>query len=957
MIEPVRGPKAPPSPPPAPPPAPRTAPASAPGPRDQVSLGSAPQGKAVRPARVAADSAPQPEPAAAVPAPPPIQQEEPSFYRASMLPGLHDVEGRFREGKLEGRAFQRAAASLSQTATAEQDPFVRRKARQVLFDRVQGTTPVADWQLKIGPVEGPVQVLGGRVNSLPTNDHNYFTDESFLPFLDALADATPRKVPEEALRAVAHMATSLAERAANDGLKKDIREKETPEDDRRWAAECASLVDEWHQRGLVEVRRGDEVFPPGQVDLLAELSQRRAAIRGNVVDLAPPAPPRQVSAQAAATAEKILKDMRYWDKEPCPESDQLQELARRDPELAAEVMVALVDRTDGVEADREAYSRLGRLLQDAADRPELRELFRPHLPVLAQVTSPAEERGLVAPNNLVGQYRVGRCKALVKAFPEILTPEFLQREIGPLLQCEEINTSSDAAKMMLELWKEHPETVAPTMELALEDSRDGVAWGMRQLVLPALKEHGWAPAPKQQDAVLAELYRPLGKQPESLFAGYERLQVGLDFLTALEERSPGYTDRLKLPDTKGQLVPARRAMLERLLQDPSEDLVRHLYTKSSGHFLASRFYGAIFPSPELSGELLDRFEEACRSGSALAAMPVELQASAAVLASIPLSKEEEARLDALLAPEVPKKQTGFYVFSGIVEASRQRFVNRELERIGSLPLAERLEPALALLTMARETHQDYDPQAGATLKALVPHLAGADTSALTAAVKADLARGTALESLSPRQTARLQLADAVAPEDAVLDALRPRLREEVGYGNRDVEAVMRRWRWTRSLEALESPTTPLARRSEALELALCEAGDSKAQRAGVAASLAAGLEGVDRPWLQGLKERFADEESQLQAFQTFAAAASTEEQASERWPRFVEVLERVGKLEDAGRVWPSWERNLADGIERDQALRLAMREHALGAEEPEEAREIQQTGKTVRIGGIELPLN
>lgn len=950
MIQPVGGPKTP-SHPTA---ASRTGPSTAPGPQDQVSLGGLPASEKPLPGRAGAGSPAEPPPPSqpARPALPPIAQEEPSFYRATMLPGLHDVEARFREGSLEGKAFQQAALSLSRTATEEQDPFVRRKARQVLLDRVHGTHPVADWQLRVGVVDGPVQVLSGWVKNLVTNDYESFSEDSLLPFLEALVRATDREVPEPALRAVAHLVRSLEERAGKE-LNPALREKETAAADRRWAAQCAAVVDGWHERGLLEVRRGDQVLRPGEVDLLAELSGRRAAIRGSVVDLSPPAVPRRVPPEVTATAEKILKDLR-----PGPEPSRLQDLARRDRAMAVQVVAALVEGAAPLLVDREASGRLGRLLEEAATSPELQELLRPHLPVLTRVTSPAEECGLLAPDNLVGQARVGCCRALLKAFPEVLTPEFLAREVGPLLQCSEINTSTDAARMMLELWKDHPETVAPTMDLALANSRDGVPWGVRQLVLPALKEHGWTPSPRQQDAILAELYHPLGKEPASLFASHDRAPLALDFLAALEERSPGYTDRLRLPDTRGQLVPARRALLERLLADPGKDLVGHLHTRSHGHFLASRLYEVIFPCRELAGELLDRFEEACQDGRDFASMPRDAQAAAAVLSSVPLSEEDEGRLDSLLAPQIPKRQAGSHLWKVLVEASRQRHVDREATRIAGLPLAGRLAPALELLTMVRETHDDYDPQSAAALKALAPSLAGADTSSLVAALKADLASGTPLGELSPGEIARLQLADAVAPGDALLDALRPRLREEVrytGYGNRDVANILHRWRWTESLRALESPDTRLARRSEALELALFKAG-SPEERGQVGTSLAAGLEGLDRPWRQAFRERFPDPESKLQAFRILAAGASDEEQVEEAWPRFAEVLDRVGGLDEAARVWPSWERNLAEGLEPALALRLAMREHALDGGAHEEAGEIRQTGTTVKIGGIELPL-
>lgn len=932
MIRPLGGPSS------SPAPAPRAEARDA-GPQDRVTLGSTVEAPP-QPVSAPLPKAEEPQP----PALPAIVQEEAPFYRAAMLPGLHDVEAQFRDGKLEGKAFQEAALRLSQANETETDPFVARKVQQVLYERVQGTTPVAEWQLKKGMLDGPLEMLGGKIDSLPRNDYNWFTDDSFLPFLDAVAAQTQWGAPERALKTVAHLATSLMRRAENP-LKEEIRQHETADDDRRWADECAALLDEWHARGLVTVRRGDEVLAPGSVDLLAEAARDRIAVRGNTLDVAPRLAARNPEADA------FLKDFRYWDKdqEGCPKAD---ELAAR----GAALVRGIVEGGDLL-GDRERTPQLARLVREAATRPALKELLRPHLPVLTTVASRSAERGLVAPDNLTGSYKVQLYASLMGTFPELATKDFVEREMAPLLLTDEINTAGDAAKAMLAVWKEHPELVGPTMDVALSDSRLQVGRAAEQLVLPALEEHGWSPTPKQQDMLLAQLYLPSGKEPRSLFTGYyESVRRGLDCLKALEKRCPGYMDRLKLPDPKGTLVPARRAMLDRLLADPGEELVRNLFTRSSGHNLASAFYKVIFPDADLTGELLDRLEAGYREGQGLGVMPQDAQAAAAVLGSITLSKEHEARLDDLLAPEIPKTSQGFYVYGDLVEAARRRYMDREAARLPELPAGQRLARAEELLTLAHETHADYDAEQGRVLKLVTPHLAGLDVTPLVEAVRADLARGTALQDLDAGATARLQLADAAASEEQMLPALRPRLRDEVGYGNRGVETVMHRWRWSKSLEALASPTTPLGRRSEALELGLFEADDREGYRAQVLEALEKGLAGGSRRWLDELRRRFPDAEPQLQALRTVAGAAPTDAVADAGWPRFVEVLERVGTLEDAGKVWPSWERRLAEGIARNEALRIAMLEHALGGSVDEGPREISRAKATVTIGGIELPV-
>lgn len=934
MIRPLGGPSS------TPVPATRSGEAHDAGPQDRVTLGATPLQAPPPPVAAPLPKAAEPPP----PALPPLVQEEAPFYRAAMLPGLHDVEGQFRDGKLEGDAFQEAALRLSRANETETDPFVARKIQQVLYERVQGTTPVAEWQLKKGMLDGPLEMLGGKIDSLPRNDYNWFTDDSFLPFLDAVAAQTAAQVPEHALKTVAHLATSLMRRAENP-LKPEIREHETADDDRRWADECAAVLDEWHARGLITVRRGDEVLAPGSVDLLAEAGRDRMAVRGNTLDVAPRVASRSPEADA------FLKDFRYWDKdeEGCPKADELQ--AR-----GAELVRGIVEGGDLL-GDRERTPQLARLVREAATRPALKELLRPHLPVLATVASRSAERGQVAPDNLTGSYKVQLYAALMATFPELATKEFLEREMAPLLLADEINTGGDAAKAMLVVWKEHPELVGPTMDVALSDSKLRVGHAAEQLVLPALKEHGWSPTPQQQDMLLAQLYVPSGKQPRSLFSWYESVQRGLGYLQAFEERSPGYVDRLKLPDAKGMLVPARRALLDRLLNDSSDDLVRYLYSRSSGHHLASACYKVIFPNPELAGELLDRLESAYRAGQGLAAMPVPAQAAAAVLGSVALSREEEARLDALFAPEIPKKGQGLYVFNDIVESVRRRYLDREAARLPELPPAQRLARAEELLTLAHETHQDYDAEQGRVLKLVTPHLAGVDVAPLVDSVRADLAGGTPLEDLGPAATARLQLADALATEEQLLPVVRPRLRDQVGYGNRGVEGVMHRWRWTKSLEALESPRVELARRSEALELGLFEAEDQEHARGQVLEALEKGLAGGSRRWVDELRRRFPDPEPRLQALRTIAGASPTDAVADARWPRFVEVLERVGTLDDASKVWPSWERRLAEGIERDEALRIAMLEHALGGSLDDGPRAITKAASTVVIGGIELPVH
>ncbi|MCE7871876.1 hypothetical protein DYH09_16070 [bacterium CPR1] len=362
-------------------------------------------------------------------------------YRREEIPALLNLRSQLLDGKLEDEEFQQAARLVLDLTHGSEDQLTARIARRILFDRFRWPTDdLTDLKVKEGHPRGCARHLRGRLSTIDGHsaDQTYHPEDGAVSqLLEGLESAIP---DQQTILTVARLGRAFFERSQRE-LKPEIREHESPELDRSFGQRAEGLLKRWQREGHF-TWEGETSLQHGRVEVWP----------GPVLKIVP-ARQRQAGAESSGLHEKLD---RAWNKEEqLLVQDQLAELWRQNRPEAERLIERLV--AEQPEEGRAGSRRLNVALGGAARHPELRTAFTPHLASLTGLIRLAQARDEVGSNNLVGHAQVDFVGNLSAAFPEVVTSEWYQGEVLPLVLSDEINTSNDAAKFIEELLAGRPD--------------------------------------------------------------------------------------------------------------------------------------------------------------------------------------------------------------------------------------------------------------------------------------------------------------------------------------------------------------------------------------------------------------------------------------------------------------------------------------------------------------------
>ncbi|MBM3464838.1 MAG: hypothetical protein FJX76_22295 [Armatimonadetes bacterium] len=895
---------------------------------------------------------------------------------------LGEIQRGLEAGTLKGEAFADAADRLSEATLSAPDRLVRRMAQSLLYDYVKWDDPVAEWTNKVGSVEGPTRYLNGILRrARNSGDSNVFVpehriDDMIKTLYHALDGYAVNTAP---LRAMAHLAHEMSARADQD-LKKDIRDRETADQDRAWASLAASAVDSWWQRGQIEVTRDGQTLAPGSVNLQSAIRGRRVAVYDGRIDLSQATVPTPTAA-----FEALKKVLDPYEKDTTIPADAFEALAPADAAASLDCLIASRGDHD--------LRRVTRLLEASDSHPATRALLEARVEQLSTVISRANAEGSLATNNLVGEAHVSFCDAFLKAFPERLDAEFFRRELLPLELCEEINTNQDACDLIQRLWDKHPELVGPSVAAIISAPDEFHAWRPHWSLIQKGLERGWRPDEDLAEWLLSHLYHPMGRGKRTIYNGtYDGFKSALTVFETLKKEGSPLVDGLEMPDTKGRMQPLRRALFDRFYNDPSDDRARNLYRGGSSGDpwrILSTLYPVIFPDAALTGDLLTTVEQGVAKSGSLYKMDGDAQAAFAVLTSVDLDAAQKSRFETVLR-RCARQGPGNYIFKETL--NRVRTADLEVLKSqlssGALPAAQAIPAFLEGAEYARLSAsygngtREIEKLAEAWMDGLKPGTFEPCASLLAEKVEKALAGGTKLGDLPSEDLGALTGLIVLARRDsALLERLRvlmaPRLDADQGYGDGLVGPVLTQFRRTvidDLLYAMSRPEAGRGCRVQNLEQAekIAEADyqiSGKRVRNDALKVLSEALAASPAPGVARLQAVLRSPENLLAAYRVIAPSADRDADMDAECFRFLEVMEYVGgedRLERALEAHAFVERVTAEGRPREAAMRHIVQAYSLGTtpdamlfdeDRPESAATVVQREAThVRIGGVEVPI-
>lgn len=620
-----------------------------------------------------------------------------SAMRKSACEYLGEIGKKLAAGELKGKDFQSAAYDMADRANYPgEDPLVREVAKNLVYTYVKGTTTVSDWQLKAGAVEGPAQCFRSMNRRLQNSgDRMLLGPESGLgDFLKALLQTTEGyRVPEKALKAVAHLGRTIALREKAQ-LSEEIRKKETPESDRALAGTFADLVEHWWNNGQVEVYRDGKRVLPGSMDIRERILGENVAVHGSAIELTPDG--KKISVEAKKLIGKILEKLNWCDGRKTEGLNILEELSRTDRELAREVVTGLMGdlRSKSARNDR-LVGKIVDFITIAEDKPALKELFQEHLPQLSTQISDWNARESLIAHNLEESSKVHYAETLVKTFPELLKdPRFIDEELCPLILCEEINGCNDACKLMEELWKGDAGLVKPTVDIILSAVDTPIYEGSQlRLVRKAIDEYGWLPDRIQVESLLPRLYFPPGKSQISIFSGYtscDEFTAVVKLFNELRKKKPELLEGLEIPDHSMKMVPLGKALLDRLYTDPNKDLMEKV--NLSGEYSrdyqgVGEIYEMAFSDPKDVEKVLKSSEDALAKVPSLDKLDREEQLNLAAVLSLTRKEGPPERIKVMLSPFLQQKNNGG--FRTVMDKLRREAIEKGKPELASGSLGPR----------------------------------------------------------------------------------------------------------------------------------------------------------------------------------------------------------------------------------------------------------------------------
>lgn len=955
-----------------------------------------------------------------------LQSSQPQPQKESFLPfpvdgaarktHLEEINGlkeQLEKGALEGKTFSAAAHTLGKYAQDRSDPLIQRVARNLLYDYVDFKAPEMNWMMKVGTVEGPVKYLSSmRSHVDDTSDGHYLGDSSRFPeFLKALAMGTSGAiVPQEALKTVAHLGNSFARRSTAK-LPPEARKNEPEQKDISWGAGCASLIDFWWNNGQIEVHRGGEVVTPGSMDIKELLFSEKVAVIGSAIELETPLKPH--SLKEKGLAREIMQEIDPRGKDDVIDTGitRLQGLCKSDPSLAAKVMDAIIDEAQSSISGNEqgknkpqwGVSSLSRLLFHTRDNDWLRDLLRDHLPALRDFPRKAHSYGIISDNYWMGSEYVTFCRNLTRAFPEILDAPFIRDGLSPMLNSDVINTRESAAKLASEIWKEHPDTVSPTMEMILKDTgrtyMEDAHWS---LIHEAAEKYDWVPEKPIMENLVSRLYLPSGREKRSLFdgsglKGYD-LGGGIKLLSILQKKNPVLMRGYELPDAKGALVSVNRAVIDLIAHDPGgSDVLRHLYTKGSMnndyHGRTADLYSLIQGDEELRQEMLQKVKEGYDRAGSINGMGETEKRMLTMLYCLNPDKNPTSELREIFFKDMGNGQ-GFYIFSDMVDPVRREEIDGGIEALkkGDLSPETHIGRARGAIAIAHNLgiSSDLERNTGRIFEAMEEGKKTGNMDLKTPLpgllneFAESLAKNGTVGAMPAKDLALVQIIEYLSRTDEDLknktwEMLSPHLAIDQGYGSGVAVSCLDPFRKMEiekqgSILAGEGALTR-SERAGLYEKILAIGKTSynfkdEEVRTGALSAFRKGLSlaGASSP-LGELPLSFADPADSYKAYCGLMPGAEKDEDCAAEWVKLKDILKIVGgeaHLDLALDTYHYVGEMSAKGMDRGMALAHALRCRALGHNPREIAFQENETSPGdhhvevdeafVDIGGIKLDI-
>lgn len=609
-------------------------------------------------------------------------QDEPGFSapelkeKQALRKQVFNVIKNLKDGKYKDKEFSDVALKLAECAHYDPDPFVGKMAKYAVTKLVQFGSPATEWAMKIGPIDGPVQYFERLTRTIEdTFDKKYITDKNEIPdFLGMFAHCTNGYlIPEKALKSVAHFANSLFGRSKAK-LDDELRAKEPSEKDLEWSGQCASLVEKWWKSGQIEVLKDEKPIPFGSFDLKKEIMENRAYIQGSSIDLKP----RGKTVKIADKTKEILKKIDLFDKEKTDNVDAFEKLIQGDP---AEGQRALDSIIYGVEGSHYRsygdFNQLAYLLKNRENRPGLAGILDARKDKMATLISDENAKGFLVDNNLDGCYKVDFLENFSNAYPDLMNKELFNKEVAPILTCDEINTEMHASEFMERLWEKRPDMVSPALDAILSNPKrftlDERHW---RIMEKAIENYGWKPDGYQLEQIVSRAYQPLiGNEDFSVFSGYNtsnEYMASVRVMTRLRGKYPDILKKMSIPDKDGQPLSPEKAVLSQVLNDPSTDTIGKIFDDSFRVMKTIKDF--CLGDKETVEDLLKTVHDGLRKAGNIDGMKKEERAAIAVLGSADLDENQLASFKEALSPALRQKQ-GYYVYIKILDKFRLQYID------------------------------------------------------------------------------------------------------------------------------------------------------------------------------------------------------------------------------------------------------------------------------------------
>ncbi len=407
-------------------------------------------------------------------------------YRALVVPTVFGLAQRLNQDDLPREQFGRTAQELSRLALRAPDKLTRRLARQILAKKVQWNDAYQDLRQKLGPRQAALRHLDRALNTVIHHSRQYYLSEDFLaPALREILD-----YPDDtAFRMAAQLGHGLYGRIEAE-LPEEIREKESPEVTRKLAGWCSWVLEEWHERGDLEIEFRESV---SQV-----LQHGRVTVQGGSLTRA------ELPSGMSPELESLLDQIPWWERDDAPGIAELDRLAFQEPGKARCLVTEMVDRLSY--PDRDSLAQLTRILKEGSQ--DTRQLFEAHLDRMIRYSSTrAQTYELV--DNLDGSAQAHYYEALCQRFPQVVDERLLREELEPLYFAEP-NAAHHLQPTLRSIWTDRQDLMEASIRRCLERPAPFYPDSQTTRLLDMALEIGWNPKADQIDDLAGWTLVPVG---------------------------------------------------------------------------------------------------------------------------------------------------------------------------------------------------------------------------------------------------------------------------------------------------------------------------------------------------------------------------------------------------------------------------------------------------------------